>query len=366
MLAYVGVCWPILRAMWAHLVAMLAYVGLMLTHVEPKDPKNGNSKKNTVKRRIFWWSAAYLGAMLAHLGAMLAHLGAMLAHLGAMLAHLGARLAHLGARLAHLGAMLAHLGGYVGPSWRYVGSSCGLCWPRLTHLEPQAPKNCKKRGRAQNTVKRGSFWRARGPTMLAHLVARLAYVHLSCGQCGPILWLCWPMLASCWSMLSQKIRKMGTAKKHCKTQDILMVGGLSWGYVGPSWGYVGLSWGQCGPILGLCWPILELCWPILGLSWPILGARLPHAEAMLVHLAAYVGPCWPILSHKLRKMAKNGKSTKHRKTRGFLALPTLLRLGRRPLSPTERRETPSARTRPGGPWPDLSAYARQPARGPTM
>ena len=40
-------------AMWAHLVAMLAYVGLMLKHVEPKDPKNGNSKKNTVKRRIF-------------------------------------------------------------------------------------------------------------------------------------------------------------------------------------------------------------------------------------------------------------------------------------------------------------------------
>ena len=44
MLAYAGVCWPILRAMWAHLVAMLAYVGLMLIHVEPKDPKNGNSK----------------------------------------------------------------------------------------------------------------------------------------------------------------------------------------------------------------------------------------------------------------------------------------------------------------------------------
>ena len=62
----------------------------------------------------------------------------------------------------------------------------------------------------------------------------LAYVGLSCGQCGPILWLYWPMLASCWPMLSQKIRKMGTAKKHCKTHDILMVGGLSWGYVGPS------------------------------------------------------------------------------------------------------------------------------------
>ena len=144
MLAYVGLCWPILRAMWAHLVAMLAYVGLMLTHVEPKEPKNGNSKKNTVKRRIFWWSAAYLGAMLAILGlrwpilrAMWAHLGAMLAHLGAMLAHLRAMLAHLGAMLAHLGAMLAHLEAYVGPSW-------GLSWPMLTHLKPQDPKNEKK------------------------------------------------------------------------------------------------------------------------------------------------------------------------------------------------------------------------------
>ena len=45
MLAYVGVCWPILRATRAHLVARLAYVCLMLAHVEPKDPKNGNSKK---------------------------------------------------------------------------------------------------------------------------------------------------------------------------------------------------------------------------------------------------------------------------------------------------------------------------------
>ena len=76
----------------------------------------------------------------------------MLAHLGAMLAHLRAMLAHLGAMLAHLGAMLAHLEAYVGPSW-------GLCWPMLTHLKPQDPKNGKKLGRAQNTVKRDSFWR---------------------------------------------------------------------------------------------------------------------------------------------------------------------------------------------------------------
>ena len=54
---------------------------------------------------------------------------------------------------------------------------------------------------------------ARGPTMLAHLVAMLADVGLSCGN----------------------------SKKHCKMQYILTVGGLSWGYVDPSWGYVGLS-----------------------------------------------------------------------------------------------------------------------------
>jgi len=54
---------------------------------------------------------------------------------------------------------------------------------------------------------------ARGPTMLAHLVAMLAYVGVR-----------WPIL-----------------KKQCKMQEILMVGGLSWGYVGPPWGYVALS-----------------------------------------------------------------------------------------------------------------------------
>ena len=118
-----------------------------------------------------------------------------------------------------------------------------------------------------------------------------------------------------------------------------MVGGLSWGHVGPSWGYVGLSWGQCGPIfglcwaiLGLCWPILELCWPILGLCWPILGLCWPILRPMLAHLEAYVGPCWPILNHKIRKMGKKGKSTKHRKTREFLAAG-----GAAPLSYGEER-----------------------------
>ena len=209
----------------------------------------------------------------------------------------------MGPSWGYLGPSWGYLGpswSYVGPSWGYVGPAWRLCWPilglcspilrpMLAHVGPSGAirsEKLQKVGRAQNTVKRGGFWPyrlscsrgggpsllrrgenrrtamprpggpwpdlsayarqpARGPTMLAHLVAicwpMLAYVGLSCGQCGPILWLCWPMFASCWPMLSQKIRKMGTATKRCKTQDILMVGGLSWGYVGPSWGYVGLS-----------------------------------------------------------------------------------------------------------------------------
>ena len=112
--------------------------------------------------------------------------------------------------------------------------------------------------------------------------------------------------------------------------------GPSWGYVGPSWamlahlramlahleGNVGPSWGYVGPSWGLCWPIFR--------------PRLAHVD-----------PSWATKSEN----EKNGKSTKHRK----MALPRGRRLGRRPLSPTERRETPAARTRPGGPWPILGA-----------
>ena len=111
---YVGPAWGYVGPSWD-------LCWLMLPHVEPKDPKNGKQQKNTVKRRIFWWSAAYLGANILGLcwpilKAMWAHLGAMLAHLGVMLAHLRAMLAHLGAMLAQLGAILAHLEPYVGPA----------------------------------------------------------------------------------------------------------------------------------------------------------------------------------------------------------------------------------------------------------
>ena len=146
--------------------------------------------------------------------------------------------------------------------------------------------------------------------------------------------------------------KNGNSKKSCKTLDILMVGGLSWGYVGPSWGYVGLSWGQCGPILGLCWPILGLCWPILGyvgpswgyvgpswgLCWPMLGLRWPILRPMLAH----VDPSWATKAEKW----ENKRRAKNTVKRGgfWRGGPSLLR--------TERRETPTAMPRPGGPWPD--------------
>ena len=192
--------------------------------------------------------------------------------------------------LAQLGAMLAYLEGYVGRSW-------GLCRPilrpMLAHADPCWAKRSEKWEQQKYTVKCRIFWWSAAylGAMLAHLGAMLAH--------------------------------LGAMLAYLE------------GNVGPSWGYVGPSWGP--------W---DLCWPILGLCWPILGA-------MLAHLGGYVGPCSPILGHKIRKTAKNGKSTKHRKTRGFLAAglvvgwgggPSLLRRG-------EKRRT--AMPRPGGPWPDF-------------
>ena len=128
----------------------------------------------------------------------------------------------------------------------------------------------------------------------------------------------------------------------------------SWGYVAPSWGYVGPCWPNVAPSWGYVGP----CWPILGLCWPILGA-------MLAHLGRYVGPCWPILGHKIQKTAKNGKSTKHRKTREFLRYQVGRRQGVQPLSPTERREPPYGKDTARGPLAGsmrLTPDSRAPAR----
>ena len=121
--------------------------------------------------------------MLAHLGAMLPFLEGNVGHLGAMLVHLGAMLAQLGATLAHVGPSW----GYVATSWGHVGPSGGLCWPilkpRLAHVEPSRAtraEKLEKMGRAQNTVKRGGFWRpgvsaAGGAAPLSYGEERNAY-----------------------------------------------------------------------------------------------------------------------------------------------------------------------------------------------
>ena len=135
---YVGLCWPNLRAMWAQ----WGYVGPAWGYKE--------QQKNIVKRRRFWWSAAYLGAMLAHLRAMLAQLGGY---------------------VAPSWGYVGRSWGDVGPSWRYVGPAWGLCWPilrlcwpilrpMLAHVDPSWATNSEKgekMGTAKNTVKRGTF-----------------------------------------------------------------------------------------------------------------------------------------------------------------------------------------------------------------
>ena len=42
---YIGLCWPMLAYLAGNVGPSCGYVGLCLVHVEPKEPKNGNSKK---------------------------------------------------------------------------------------------------------------------------------------------------------------------------------------------------------------------------------------------------------------------------------------------------------------------------------
>ena len=128
------------------------------------------------------------------------------------------------------------------------------------------------------------------------------------------------------------------------------------GNVGPSWGYVGPSWGLCWPIVGPSWgyvgPSWGLCWPILRLCWPILRPMLAHVDPSRATRAEKVQK-----TGRAQNTVKRGTFWRYREVGGWGGGPSLLRRG---------ENCRTARTRPGGPWPDLSAYARQPARGPTM
>ena len=111
-----------------------------------------------------------------------------------MLAHLGAMLAYIEGNVGLSWGLCGPSWGYVGPSWSYDGPSwgylspswplgwpiLGLCWPilrpMLAHVDPSRAtrsEKWEKVGRAQNTVKRGTFWRAK--VSPAGAAARLSY-----------------------------------------------------------------------------------------------------------------------------------------------------------------------------------------------
>ena len=232
---------------------------------------------------------------------------------------------------AHLGAMFA----YVGASWGYVGGSCAIL--ALKHmLNVTGPKKIVNyRGfcrHAYPTARLGAgaqlCWPICWP-MLAYLAGNVGlawsyvdptwgYVGLSWRLCGPILR---PLstdleayVGPCWPVRNQKIRKMGRAKKHYKTQDILRVGGLSWGailehlgsmladlggYIVSAWGYVGPFWNYVGPFWDYVGPFWRLYWPILGLCSPFLTPILVHVD-----------PSWATSSEKGEKMRRTQNTVK--------------------------------------------------------
>ena len=132
-----------------------------------------------------------------------------------------------------------------------------------------------------------------------------------------------------------------------------MVGGLSWGYVGPSWGYVGPSWGYVGPSwghVGPSWGYVGPSWAYVGLSWGYVGPSWGPCWPILGAMLARVRPSWAIRSEKRPKMGRAQNTVKRgifwrtRWVGGRGCRRSLLRRG-------ENRRT--AMPRPGGPWPDL-------------
>ena len=175
------------------------------------------------------------------------------------------------------------------------------------------------------------------------------YVGLSWGQCGPILGLCWPILKAiwthlgamlahlgamlahlaayvrpCWPILSHKIQKIGPQQKFLRSAggpSLLQRREMPYGKDTATWaprapGRIYALTRDSRPGAQLRWPILWLCWPMLayvGLScghcmWAQLGAMLAQLGAMFAYLEDYVGRCWPILSHKVRKNGKTGSA----------------------------------------------------------
>ena len=136
------------------------------------------------------------------------------------------------------------------------------------------------------------------------------------------------------------------------------------GHLGAMLSHLGVMLGDLGAMLGLCWAILGPCWAHVGPSWAYvgpsrghLGPRLGHLGPSWGHLGPMLGPSWGeksvfVEEQKAAKNTANCGAT-HRSAAGA-GSPIAKASGLRPGALPEYC------------WPDLSAYARQPARGPTM
>ena len=157
--SYVGPAWGyvgrILKAMWADLGAMLVHLGAMLA----RGPSWGYGAPSWSSLGLSGGSCERLGAIWAHLGAI--YVGLSWPILGLYWPILRAIWAHLRAMLAHLGAMFAHLGPILGLCWPILSLWWPILRPMLAHVDPSwatCSEKLEKMGRAQNTVKCGTFW----------------------------------------------------------------------------------------------------------------------------------------------------------------------------------------------------------------
>ena len=168
------------------------------------------------------------------------------------------------------------------------------------------------------------------------------------GHLGAMLGLCWATLGPSWAYVGPMLGLCWAIRLGDRGAKL----GLCWAILGPCWAYVGRSWGHVGPMLGDLGAILGLCWAYVGPSWGSSWARLGH-------LGAQRGPSRDEKSGFVeeQKTAKNTANcgTTPRSAAGARS-PIAKASGLRPGAlPIDRAC-----------WPDLSAYARQPARGPTM
>ena len=131
--------------------------------------------------------------------------------------------------------------------------------------------------------------------------------------------------------------------------------GTMLGHFGAMLSQLGVRLGDLGAMLGLCWAILGPCWAYVGRSWGHLGPMLGLCWAILGLILGHVGPSWDEKSAFVEEQ-KTAKNTANCRAAAGAGSRIAKASGLRPGALPVHRAC----------WPELSAYARQPARGPTM